>query len=472
MGLATITTDISGFDELLGGGIPKGSSLLISGPPGAGKTLMALQYTFNQARKGERVLFVSTCELLYSINKFASTMSFFDLGLIRTGVNLDFAGAREEGGFVEFWDYSLGPILEERYAGDIFDVIQEKVGTHRIDHLIIDSITSINMFLGDEVERRKKLLLFMGWVSRSGCTTIFTDESYMVEGAERLLTDGIVELERRELPGRGGLGVFVKTIEVLKLRGHGHSSGRYMYRISEDGVSVIAPGSGEHPSKESPRTGVEELDRLVGGMAYGSAWHFNIGAGALREPLAEAVVGETLRSGDNLIYVASPYDDLSIETFQGHFGAEEIHKGRVVILDLYCRCPADKLKDAVISIDPAECENIPKALLAHVCTKGKRCRILMDTGTLVESLGPEKARKVYTSLLGHVHGKNIMMVTLRGEGNSTPLSDDIEQSSAGVVDLWDYGGYVLLQIKKAPYARSFEPYVVRLKDRIITLQPL
>jgi circadian clock protein KaiC len=105
MALTTVKTDIEGFDVLLGGGIPKGSTLLVSGPPGSGKTVMALQYTFNQARKGERVLFVSTCELLYTINKFASPMSFFDLSLIRTGVNLDFYGPREAGGFVEFWDY-------------------------------------------------------------------------------------------------------------------------------------------------------------------------------------------------------------------------------------------------------------------------------------------------------------------------------------------------------------------------------
>jgi len=473
MGLAIIKTDIGGLDDLLGGGIPKGSSLLISGPPGAGKTVMALQYTFNQARKGERVLFVSTCELLYTINKFASTMSFFDLGLIRTGVNLDFSLAREEGGFVEFWDYSLGPIIEERNASDIFDIIQEKVSAHRIDHLVIDSITSINMFLGNEVERRKKLLLFMGWVSRSGCTTIFTDESYVVEGAERLLADGIVELGRRELPGHGGLGVFVKTIEVSKLRGQAHEYGRYMYGISGDGVAIMIPGSGEPPAKGSAMAGVEGLDGLVGGMAYGSAWHFNIGSGALLKPLKDALIKETLRSGDSLIYVASPYDDFSIDTFREHFGAEGAQKGRVAIMDLYGRCASDKLNDMVIGIEPGERENVSKALLSHICTKGKRCRILMDTGVLLDNLGPEKALSIYNNILGHVRGRDILLVTFKGPGTGgKSMLDDIECSSDGVIDLWDSSGYVLLQVKKAPYARSFEPYIVRLREGNIQLKPL
>lgn len=473
MGLATIKTGIGGLDGLLGGGIPKGSSLLVSGPPGAGKTVLALQYAFNQARKGERVLFVSTCELLFTINKFASTMAFFDLGLIRTGINLDFAGTREEGGFVEFWDYSLGPVLEDRNAGDIFDIIEEKAGAHRIDHLVIDSITSINMFLGDEVERRKKLLQFMSWASRSGCTAILTDESSVAEGAERLLADGILELGRREIAGQCGLGVFVKTVEVLKLRGHAHGSGRYLYDISGDGMSVIAPGSGEAPTGVSAMTGVEDLDRLLGGLAYGSAWHFNVGSGSLLRPLVDAVIGETLRSGDSLIYVASPHDDFTIETFRDHFGAEGALKGRVAIMDFYGRQAFENLEDVVIGIRPGERENISRALVSHVCTKGKRCRIFMDVGVLLENFGPEKAGILYDSLLGYARGKDILLVTYRGPmAARAPMLGDVESSSDGVVDLWDYGGYVLLQVKKAPYATSFEPYIARLREGHIQLRPL
>lgn len=471
MGLATVKTDITGFDHLLGGGIPKGSTLLISGPPGAGKTVMALQYTFNQARKGERVLFVSTCELLYTINKFASSMSFFDLGLIRTGVNLDFYGPKEEGGFVEFWDYSLGPILEEQYVGDIFDVIQDKVSSHRIDHLVIDSITSINLFLGNEVERCKKLLLFMGWASRTGCTTIFIGESSASEGAERLLADGIVDLKRHEVPGKEGLGVSVKTIEVVKLRGQGHSAGRYLYNISNAGVSIMAPGAGALPHKDAAKTGIAGLDEAIAGMAYGSAWHFNIGDASLLKPLLDGMINETLRSGDGLIYVASPNDDFSVGSFREHFGAETGLKGHVAIIDLYGRQPDDKLKDIVIGAEPGEHEAAVKAIMSHVCMK-KRCRIFMDTGMLEDSMGIEKASRAYTGMLGLVRGKDMLFVTFNGPLSRSSLAARIESSSDGVIDVWDYAGYALLQVKKAPYAKSFEPYIIKLEDGRIRIIPI
>lgn len=57
-----IPTGIAGVDELIGGGLPKGRSILLSGEPGTGKTLFSLQYLLEGAKRGESVIYVTTRE--------------------------------------------------------------------------------------------------------------------------------------------------------------------------------------------------------------------------------------------------------------------------------------------------------------------------------------------------------------------------------------------------------------------------
>jgi len=246
MGKDTVSTGIEGLDDLLCGGIPKGSTVLITGPPGAGKTVMSLQYAFYHASKGDRVLFVSTVEPIYKINKFASSLSFYNLDMISGGINLEFYEPKMKRGYVEFQDYSLGQIMDEQYVGDVYDGIQKKVTRRSIDHLILDSITSINMLVSDEIERRKKTLLFSAWVSRMGCTTLLTAEADDVgSGTERYLADGIIDLGREDVGRACDLGDLhskgCRTIEVVKLRGKEHLEGKYVYTISRDGVKIKLP---------------------------------------------------------------------------------------------------------------------------------------------------------------------------------------------------------------------------------------
>jgi len=53
-------TGIKGFDELVQGGFPEGSSTLITGSPGTGKSIFGLQYIYNGAVKyKERGLYLT-----------------------------------------------------------------------------------------------------------------------------------------------------------------------------------------------------------------------------------------------------------------------------------------------------------------------------------------------------------------------------------------------------------------------------
>jgi KaiC/GvpD/RAD55 family RecA-like ATPase len=57
-----VTTGIPGLDQLLEGGYPKGRSILITGDPGTGKTIFALQFLVEGLRRGEKGIYVAADE--------------------------------------------------------------------------------------------------------------------------------------------------------------------------------------------------------------------------------------------------------------------------------------------------------------------------------------------------------------------------------------------------------------------------
>jgi predicted ATP-dependent serine protease len=54
-----VSSGFEGLDAMLGGGVFRGSSTLITGAPGTSKTTLAAQFAASACRRGERTLFVS-----------------------------------------------------------------------------------------------------------------------------------------------------------------------------------------------------------------------------------------------------------------------------------------------------------------------------------------------------------------------------------------------------------------------------
>ncbi len=76
-------TGVPGLDAVLGGGLPQGALALVMGPPGSGKTTLALQIAFAAARAARRVVVVTTySESNTKLLNHLRTLAFFDEAVI------------------------------------------------------------------------------------------------------------------------------------------------------------------------------------------------------------------------------------------------------------------------------------------------------------------------------------------------------------------------------------------------------
>jgi len=78
------------LDDVLGGGLPLHGITLIVGPPGAGKTILAEQYLFQNAREDRPGIYLSTVsEPFDKMLRYGQSMTFFDADAIGTSIFYD-----------------------------------------------------------------------------------------------------------------------------------------------------------------------------------------------------------------------------------------------------------------------------------------------------------------------------------------------------------------------------------------------
>lgn len=219
-----VATGIKNFDTLVEGGFERNTTNLLVGGPGSGKSIFALQCLMNNARKGEKCLYVTFEEKKSQIYENMEEFGWDLQELEKKGVLT----------FLEYTPEKVKVMLEEGGG-----TIENNIITNKITLLVIDSITSFVLLFRDELAKREATLSLFKMISKWNCTSILTleEDPKQTEKEEiRALefeSDSITLLylirSKKERK---------RYIEVLKMRGTNHSKNTYEFVIDSEGIDV------------------------------------------------------------------------------------------------------------------------------------------------------------------------------------------------------------------------------------------
>ncbi|MEZ0228145.1 MAG: RAD55 family ATPase [Planctomycetota bacterium] len=217
------STGVPGLDDLLGGGLPRGSATVIEGATGTGKTLLGLRFLIEGAKRGERGVLFTQEETPDQIRSVALAL----------GWNL----AELEKKKLFALRYSSPVEMSTDLYLHRARIEAETLGARRA---VFDSLTT--MSLGVPSHRRFKELVYSiaKHMCGAGVTSIMTLESPHLLGAASLsgpnvsfIADNLIQLRYVETDGR-----LDRAISVLKCRGVRHGSELRAYSIESDGPRV------------------------------------------------------------------------------------------------------------------------------------------------------------------------------------------------------------------------------------------
>jgi circadian clock protein KaiC len=438
--LAKAQTGITGFDEVTGGGLPRGRPTLFCGGPGCGKTILAMEFLVRGAREfNEPGLFVSFEESPDQLIQNFRTLGF-DLDDLIEKNRLKISHvelSRVE--IIESGTFSLDALLIRLEHG------LAEIGATR---LVLDSMEAVFSALSRTENLRNEIARLFHWLRDKGVTAVVTGERGKEEltrhGFEEYVSDCVILLDHRvtdQIPKR--------RLRIVKFRGSPHASNEFPFLISNTGVFLfpITSLNLDHAaSLEYVGSGVKDIDAMLGGHGYFKASTVLVTgkAGTGKSSLAAAFAVAACERGERCLYFAFEESAaqmtrnmksvgidldrwiknglLTVRAFRPTFRGLEAHIISVVR-------EADAVKPACVVIDP----------ITNFITVG----------------GEEEVRSMLTRILDLLkrRGVSLLMTALTpGSG----IANETEMHVSSLVDTW-----IVLDLESAGDIRRRKIYIVK-----------
>jgi circadian clock protein KaiC len=210
---------VPGLDEMLGGGLPVGYSLLVVGPTGSGKTILATEFLAEGIRRGEPgviAAFEKSPSQLLS-NKLYELVKAGHVGMIDT----------------RSLDLSIDQTMHD---------LIEMINHMQAKRVVIDSLSGFELALAPEFSEdfRGSLYRMIAELTGMGVTILmtseledrYTDLRFSPFGSA-FLADAIIVQRYIEIDGQ-----FKRVISVVKVRGSDHSKDIRLFDINEEGIII------------------------------------------------------------------------------------------------------------------------------------------------------------------------------------------------------------------------------------------
>ncbi len=411
-----VGTGCEGLDDILNGGFPRGRLYLIEGDPGAGKTTLALQFSLDGVKKGERVLYITLSESRSELVHAAEShgLSLDQIEIVELLPN--------ESDLLPEQQYTVFHPAEVELSDRMLRIVKE-VQRLRPERLVIDALSELRMLAKDPLRYRRQILSLKDFMADQECTVLLLDDRSSREPDLQLhsVVHGVLSMDRvpREY------GKTRRQIEIVKLRGAPYSEGFHDYAIRTGGVVVfprlVAADSRSEQAPEPVSSGIAELDALTGGGLDRGTSALLIGpAGCGKTSIALQWAATAARRGERCAF------------FSFEEGPNTMMM-RAAGLGIDIRPHIANGKIAIQPVDPAEMS--PGELVAlvqqHVENKNVRMVVLDSLNGYLQSMPGEQFLAVHLhELLAYLSNRGVLTLMVLAQAGTigSPLQSAVDVS--------------------------------------------